>query len=451
MGQFAVHIDIVTQLAEREKNIASEINSVGSEVTGILAKIVQYDAANSSIRNRIKSNIEDISEQHNGLKRLSAVLNDCVTEYRQTEQGILHTYENGNVAEESWNINSALEYLSNLLVESNQPLSRADVLETLDELFSSTTLLEEKNDFINKIEECMETLGGPSGKIMSEIIDVNDGILGLYGYAVVDGYKEYKSLFSQEGNSYEQLQENVSWIKSQSKKIKNISKTYEILTQEKFKWPEEVKAGFEFIDAIDTTLDIVDSIKNYGEGLYTGNSEKMAEGASGFINLISGTLKKTDSIKALTKDCQFSVIKPANMLIDYGANMVTNWLTSITQDGITTKEVYYNTFAHSALDVAMDTVFDPSVLAIGYYPVKQMTGMVGIDLEAMYENVSDKTGLAAVFDATGRMKDLIMENSSWDSWTNGLGIMVEGIGDGLSSAGKAIADGAGKLWDNIFG
>ncbi|MBP3593856.1 MAG: hypothetical protein J6J44_04960 [Lachnospiraceae bacterium] len=416
-----------------------------------MAKIVQYDAANSSIRNRIKSNIEDISEQHNGLKRLSAVLNDCVTEYRQTEQGILHTYENGNVAEESWNINSALEYLSNLLVESNQPLSRADVLETLDELFSSTTLLEEKNDFINKIEECMETLGGPSGKIMSEIIDVNDGILGLYGYAVVDGYKEYKSLFSQEGNSYEQLQENVSWIKSQSKKIKNISKTYEILTQEKFKWPEEVKAGFEFIDAIDTTLDIVDSIKNYGEGLYTGNSEKMAEGASGFINLISGTLKKTDSIKALTKDCQFSVIKPANMLIDYGANMVTNWLTSITQDGITTKEVYYNTFAHSALDVAMDTVFDPSVLAIGYYPVKQMTGMVGIDLEAMYENVSDKTGLAAVFDATGRMKDLIMENSSWDSWTNGLGIMVEGIGDGLSSAGKAIADGAGKLWDNIFG
>ena len=131
--------------------------------------------------------------------------------------------------------------------------------------------------------------------------------------------------------------------------------------------------------------------------------------------------------------------------------MVTNWITSITQDGITTKEVYYNTFAHSALDVTMDTVFNPSVLAIGYYPVKQLTGMVGVDLEAMYENVSDKTGLAAVFDATGRMKDLIMENSSWDGWTNGLSIMVEGIGDGLSSAGKAIADGAGKLWNNIFG
>jgi len=54
MGQFEVRMDIVEQLAEREKNIASEINSVGSEVSGILARIVQYDVANSSIRNRIK-------------------------------------------------------------------------------------------------------------------------------------------------------------------------------------------------------------------------------------------------------------------------------------------------------------------------------------------------------------------------------------------------------------
>lgn len=451
MGQFAVHIDIVSQMAEREKNIASEINSVGSEVTGILAKIVQYDVANSSIRNRIKNNIEDISEHHNSLKKMSTVLNDCVTEYRQTEQGILNTYENGIAAEESWNINSAFEYLSNLLRESNRPLSTLDVWGTLDELFSSTSLLEEKNDFINKFEECMEIFGGPQGQLMSEITDVNDGILGLFGYAVVDGYNEYKSLISQDGNSYEQLKENVSWIKSQSKKISNVKKTYEILTQEEFKWPAEIKDAFDFIDAIDTTLDVIDSIKNYGEGLYTGDSEKMAEGASGFINLISGSLKKTDSIKKLTKADKLSIIKPANMLIDYGANMVTNWLTSITQDGITTKEVYYNTFAYSALDVAMDTVFDPAVLAIGYYPVKQMTGMVGIDLEAMYENVSDKKGLAAVFDATGRMKDLIMENSSWDNWTNGLDIMVKGIGDGFSSAGKAIADGAGKLWDTIFG
>ena len=451
MGQFAVHIDIVSQMAEREMDIASEINSVGSEVTGILARIVQSDVANSSIRNCIKNNIEDISEYHNSLKKMSTVLNDCVTEYRQTEQGILHTYENRNVAEENWNINSAFEYLSNLLRESNRPLSTLDILETLDELFSSTSLLEEKNEFVNKIEEYMETFGGSQGKLASGVIDVTDGVLGLFGYAVVDGYNEYKSLINQDGNSYEQLQENVSWVKSQSKKIKNITKTYEILTQDKFEWPEEIKECFKFIDTMDTTLDIVDSIKNYGEGLYNGNSEKMAEGASGFINLISDALTETECIKALTKEYKFSVINPPKMLIDYGANMVSNWITSITQDGITKKEVYYNTFAHSALDVTMDTVFNPSVLAIGYYPVKQLTGMVGVDLEAMYENVSDKTGLAAVFDATGRMKDLIMENSSWDGWTNGLSIMVEGIGDGLSSAGKAIADGAGKLWNNIFG
>lgn len=38
------------QLAEREKNIALEINFVSSEVSGILARIVQYDVVNSRIR-----------------------------------------------------------------------------------------------------------------------------------------------------------------------------------------------------------------------------------------------------------------------------------------------------------------------------------------------------------------------------------------------------------------
>ena len=451
MGQFAIQTDVVTQLAEREKSIASEINSVGSEVTNILAKIIQHDVANSNVRNRIKNSIEDISEHHRSMKKISTVLYDCVTGYQQTEQGILQNYENGNVSGNELNVNNFFEYWSNLLQISNQPLSKLDVWETLDELFPSTSLLEEKNEFVNKIEECLEKFGGSKGKLASGVLDVTDGALGLFGYAVVDGYNDYKDLFNQDGNLYEQLKENVSWIKSQSKKISNVKKTYEILTQGEFKWPEEIKAGFDFIDAIDTSLDIVDSIKNYGEGLYSGDSSKMAEGANGFIDLISGALSKTDSMKALTKDYKFSVINPPKMLFDFGANMVTNWITSITQDGITTKEVYYNTFAHSALDVAMDRVFDPSVLAIGYYPIKQVTGLFGMDLEGMYENVSDKTGLAAMFDATGRMKDLIMENSSWDSWTNGLGIMFDGIGNGLSSAGNAIADGAGKLWNKIFG
>ena len=89
MGQFAVRVDILEQLAEREKRISSEVAAISGNISGTLRKLTQSGVANAGVRNRLRDAIADISECQNKMNKMNTTLEACVGEYRQTEKSLL--------------------------------------------------------------------------------------------------------------------------------------------------------------------------------------------------------------------------------------------------------------------------------------------------------------------------------------------------------------------------
>ncbi|MBP3593858.1 MAG: hypothetical protein J6J44_04970 [Lachnospiraceae bacterium] len=89
MGRFEVRIDILEQLAGREKDIASEVAAISSNVSGTLRRMTQEGVVSSSIRNRLKDAIRSISECQSEINKMGNTLESCAEEYQQTERKML--------------------------------------------------------------------------------------------------------------------------------------------------------------------------------------------------------------------------------------------------------------------------------------------------------------------------------------------------------------------------
>lgn len=241
-----------------------------------------------------------------------------------------------------------------------------------------------------------------------------------FPHGLVDKINEYIDIINSDGDLKEKAQGTIGWLSS----IRGDASTYkdyvEWLSDDEFDWPKPIDNGFDFIKALDTGNKLIFGALDYGRGLAEGDVDIMSEGADGLLGALKGGISfalKTDNAKT-----DFGV----GILLDFGKNMVTNWIDSIKTE-TKVSEVYWNTFANSAMQVFNDTVCNAPTLAIAYKPAKMISGAFGFDLQGAYEKVSDKKGFAAVTDSFSQLSEIFMENSTWENWKSGMGVIGDSI------------------------
>lgn len=241
----------------------------------------------------------------------------------------------------------------------------------------------------------------------------------LFGF-IEDKINDYVEILKSSDDPKDKFDAAVKWLKSISGNISTLKDYVEGFGGIDVKLPSPIKDGMDFIKALDSYNKFISGTADYVTGMQTDDTSLMADGAKNIFSFISSQVKV-----ALKKDDNL-FDTGAGIIISYGTNMVSNWLDSI-QTETKASEVYWNTFANSALDVFHDEVCNDTTLAIAYLPAKVIAGTVGVDLTAEYEKLSDKKGFAAVTDSVGQLHDLIIENSTWENWKSGFNIMIDGI------------------------
>lgn len=241
----------------------------------------------------------------------------------------------------------------------------------------------------------------------------------LFGL-IEDKINDYIDILKGSDEPKKKFDAAVKWIKSISGDISSLKDYIEGFSGIDIKFPSPIKDGMDFIKALDSYNKFISGTADYVSGMQTDDTELMTEGAKNIFSFIASQIK----IALKSDDKLFDT--GAGIIISYGKNMVSNWLDSIQKE-TKVSEVYWNTFANSALEVFHDEVCGTTTLAIAYLPAKAIAGTVGVDLTAEYEKVSDKKGFAAVTDSVNQLHDLIIENSSWENWKSGFGIMIDGI------------------------
>lgn len=259
----------------------------------------------------------------------------------------------------------------------------------------------------------MDTLGKDNPL---ELLD-NDFV-----YALQEKWKEYIDIINGDGDIEEKKNDVIKWLKSIQKDTSGLKKYFEWLEGTGLDFPAPLKDGFDFIKNLDIANKIGSGYANWLDGLLNGNTEQVIDGGK---NIISGTFSLVGDIFKTTTDMLLDF--KAGFILDYGKNMVTNWLDSIAHE-TQISEVYWNTFVNSGLDLFKDTVCNVPSLAIGYLPAKRISKLFGFDLQSAYESVSDKKGFAAVTDSVEKLGNIIRENSTWENWKSGMHI----IGDKIS-------------------
>ena len=235
-----------------------------------------------------------------------------------------------------------------------------------------------------------------------------------------DRINDYIEILKSSDDPKEKFDATVKWLKSISGDISTLKDYVEGFGGIDVKFPSPIKDGMDFIKALDSYNKFISGTADYVTGMQTDDTALMTDGAKNIFSFISSQVKV-----ALKKDDNL-FDTGAGILISYGTNMVSNWLDSI-QTETEASEVYWNTFANSALDVFHDEVCNNTTLAIAYLPAKGIAGVFGFDLTAEYEKLSDKKGFAAVTDSVNQLHDLIIENSTWENWKSGFNIMIDGI------------------------
>jgi len=242
----------------------------------------------------------------------------------------------------------------------------------------------------------------------------------FFAQGIGDKWNEYLEIFKNDGDTRSKSKDVIKWLSSIRKDASKYKDYIEWIGGDEISWPYPIESGFDFIKALDTSNKLIFGALEYGEGIVNGDLESMTSGAD---NLYSA-LKAGISTALKNGDSMFEF--KSGILLDYGKNMVSNWLESI-QTETQVSEVYWHTFANSAVEVFNDTVCNTPTLAIAYKPAELISSVFGFDLQGAYENVSDKKGFAAVTDAFSQMNDLFMENSTWENWKSGMGVIVDGI------------------------
>ena len=413
MNYFSIQCTTVNNVAAQEKQLANQLQSIASSVSSTLGQISGSSALKSDMRSTLRSAANSISEQQGKMARLSTVLSESVAEYEATEKSTMQI-----------SIKTIMDILG---IESNAVAVKEDKI-SVEQIWDAIRESTNGNLFLDLTGDAVE------GVVVT----------------AADGWQKLREIYGSDKSISEMITEGFKVFNDTViSPIKSYQTINEWISQEKFEWVGKYapfKDVLKFVKKIDEGIDLFNAFKNYTIGSVTHDNEMAAEGVGGYAEFLIDVAMKSDVMKSLKSEYGFSPYNPVSLIVDYGTNMIQNWIGTIVQDGVTTQEVYYQTFMHSALEVGLDCVYNPTALAAAYYPLDAALGLVGVDLEGMYQNVSDKTGIAAVMDATGQLKDLILENSSWEGWKNGMSIMGDYISDGF----KSIGDGAKNLWNKIF-
>ena len=253
--------------------------------------------------------------------------------------------------------------------------------------------------------------------------DVPEGKTKIENYieiSVAEKLQEYVDIITGDGTPEEKKDGIIGWLNSIRKDADGYAGYLSWLAGQKINYPEPIKSGLGFIKNLDIGNKLGSGMVNWAVGIFSGDTDRASAGGK---NVISGAYSV---FKDIFKSGDVALDFQGGLILDYGKNMVTNWLDSIQKE-TKVSEVYWNTFANSAVDIFRDTVCNTPTLAIAYEPAKKLASLFGYDLQASYENVSEKKGFAAITDTFAQMGELFKENSTWENWKSGMGIIGEKI------------------------
>lgn len=274
---------------------------------------------------------------------------------------------------------------------------------------------------IESILAGLHTFGGSVSGDISYVMPKVNGMmfnhLADYGKEKID---EYLALYNGDLSVRETKDNVVKWLSNLRKDANQFKDYLEYITGDDIKWPSPIKDGFSFIKSIDFVNKLGNGAYDYFDGIISGDVDMQVDGAKSLLSATKSLISK--GLKTGNKTTDFK----NGIILDYGKNMVCNWLESIAA-GDSTSEVYWNTYVNSFLDVVYDKVCNAPTLAIAYQPAKQISALFGYDLQAAYEGVSDKKGFAAVLDSFDQVHDFFEENSTWENWKSGMGEIFDGV------------------------
>lgn len=309
------------------------------------------------------------------------------------------------------------------------------------------------NDF-KKIEDALSSCDPLRFDLVNSVL--NPYSFNLKDTSFVDavtstlGIDEYIEIIKSDSSIVEKKDAVIKWLSSIESDASQLKKYYEwIKNNGKVDWPEPLKSGFDFIEAIDTSNNIISGTLGYLYGIYQNDNEVITDSGEKLLDASFSIFKDMESVESLFNTPGQITGFRNSIILSYGKNMVQNFLESI-QENDKVSEVYWDIFATSGVDVYYDVVCNSPTLAIAYLPAKALTAMVGYDMQAAYEEVSDKKGFAAVIDSVGRLYSEIKENSSWENWKSGMGIMIDGVKDGIVGGFNSLKNGISGFFDSIF-
>ena len=306
------------------------------------------------------------------------------------------------------NIKMTCQYLGELINNSIRFLGESsDMFDTSDK--ESATAV-----FCGTFKNPDRFQSSDSKQILNKAI----GNVAFFREGIKDSLNDYFDIIKSEGDIRSKSAGVIKWLSSIGGNSGTIKDYIEYISGDEFKWPSPIKDGFDFIKALDTSNKLIFGFADYGHGLANGDTSSMIEGADGLLSAMKS------GISSVLKTENTMIDFKSGLLLDYGKNMVSNWIESIQKE-TKVSEVYWNTFANSAIEVFGDTVCNAPTLAIAYKPAEIISSAVGFDLQGAYENISDKKGFAAVTDTFSQMKDVFMENASWENWKSGMGVIVD--------------------------
>lgn len=228
----------------------------------------------------------------------------------------------------------------------------------------------------------------------------------LYDNGAVDKdlnrfWEEYLEIIRSQGTSEEKVKETIAWLKE------ILAQNSEILDN----LPPEIKEALTLVDDIDIGVGLVESLTEYFSNLNSGSIESQIDSVVDVVDHVLDPLNLPDN-------------NPYKMLVNQIENMLGNWLTAINEETSVTA-VYKKTFMDSTLKTVNSAV-DATIGQL-YDKAKGVTDKVGLNLEALYENLSDKTGVDAVKDVFSQLGDEIRENVTWENWKSGVKLIFNGL------------------------
>lgn len=274
-----------------------------------------------------------------------------------------------------------------------------------------------EEQIVEKMKDIRQKIKGLWELFKSSGVSPEDLLIGGSDESMLKKFEDLVSIVAPDVYNRGNVGEAIEWLAGLEEDADKYKDYFEWFTGKEIEWPEPIKDGLDFIKGLDVTSEIIIGTKKYAEGLRSGDVDTMLEGSDELFDALEDGI----DISGFSTTAKLGEIG-----VDLVFTGVQNYLESLKTE-TETSEVLWNTFANSALEVYQDTVLDTPTMVIAYEPAKMISGLFGYDLQAGYEKVSDKTGFAAVIDANERLSEMVLENSSWENWKSGMGVIADKV------------------------